>query len=91
MDYTYGPITVGPFPDYTPMVNSELLYSVCDAEFTSRIDIHESFENSVNAKSWARFHLVHEIRKIAIRDGIYLSTDNMLMVAMRIAADWYTP
>lgn len=76
------------------MMSSEIdavdtLYEICDAEFNSRKDIHDSFERAAGLKSWARYYLLHEVKKIAKRDGIMCSEYLAHRVAGAIAEMWF--
>jgi hypothetical protein len=79
--------------DTTNVIESEAefldtLYEICDAEFTSREDIHNSFVNARGQKSWANT-LRWEVQKIANRDGIQCGQYTAQKVADRIANDWF--
>jgi hypothetical protein len=65
------------------------VYVVCDAEFNSRKDVHESFARARGVKSWARFYLMHEVQKVALRDGHTLSYYQRELIAMKVAQDWF--
>lgn len=70
----------------------DTIYETCDAEFSSRADVHNSFARASGMFSWARYYLTHEIRRIAIRDNIgwNLSRWQCLQIAQRISKDWFT-
>ena len=68
---------------------ADSLYEICDAEFSSRKDIHTSFATAKGAASWSRYYLLHEVRKVAMRENIYASVHMSHMVANRLAQDWY--
>jgi hypothetical protein len=65
------------------------VYVVCDAEFNSRQDVHESFKHARGVKSWARFYLMHEVGKVAHRDGYQLSYYQRELIAQKISQDWF--
>lgn len=65
------------------------LYEICDAEFNSRFDVHQSFQNSKGEASWARYFVLHEVQKVATREGISASWYLTKMIADKIAKDWY--
>ena len=67
----------------------DTLYDICDAEFNSRIDVHNSIETASGENSWARYYLLHEVRKIAMRENLYVSYHMTYVVAKHIARDWY--
>lgn len=67
----------------------DTVYETCDQEFNSRKDIHLSFAAAAGIKSWARFFLLHEVQKICTRDNILLHQAARLVVANRIAEDWF--
>lgn len=69
--------------------NIDTVYETCDAEFNSRIDVHQSFQHSKGEASWARYYLKHEIQKICTRDGINLAWAAQKVIADRIAHDWF--
>ena len=66
----------------------DTLYEICDAEFTSRQDIHESFVNARGERSWAN-SLRWEVQKIARREGFSLGQYPCECVAKQIAQDWW--
>ena len=65
------------------------VYVVCDAEFNSRRDVHESFSKARGVKSWARFYLMHEVEKVAQRDGHQLSYFQRELIATKISENWF--
>ena len=67
----------------------DTLYEICDAEFSSRADVHNSFGSARGEASWARYYLLHEVRKIAIREDLYMSFHMAYVIAQRIAKDWF--
>lgn len=67
----------------------DTLFEICDAEFNSRKDVHESFKNARGSKSWARYYLLHEINKIAIRESMVCSHHLTLIIANVIACIWF--
>jgi len=67
----------------------EWLYEICDAEFNSRFDVHRSFQHSKGEASWARYYVLHEVQKVATREGIASSWFLSKMVADKISKDWY--
>lgn len=69
---------------------ADTLYEICDAEFNSRRDIHDSFTQVSGPNSWARYHLLHEVRKISIRENVYAGHHMTHMIAIKIAKDWFT-
>lgn len=80
--------------DTKGMMQSEIqtadyLYCVCDAEFGSRQDVHSSYATAKGEKSWARYFLLHEVQKVAQREGLFCSHHTALKVAQRIAEDWF--
>jgi hypothetical protein len=66
----------------------DTLFEICDAEFNSRKDVHESFKASMGPKRWARFYLLHEVQKVANREGISCSHHLAHIVATEIARMW---
>lgn len=48
-------------------IHMDALFEICDAEFNSRSDIHRAARWYRGAKSFARYYLTHEIKKIATR------------------------
>jgi hypothetical protein len=80
--------------DTTNMMDSEksvvdYLYDICDVEFNSRFDVHQSFQSSAGEASWARYYVLHEVQEVATREGISASWFLSKMVADKIAKDWY--
>jgi hypothetical protein len=67
----------------------DTVYETCDAEFNSRYDFHQSFQQSKDEASWVQYYLIHEIQKICTRDEIDLSSAARKIIADRVAYDWY--
>jgi len=67
----------------------DTLFEVCDAEFSSRNDVHNSFQSARGAASWARYYLLHEVRKVAARDGIFCSYHMAFVVASKLSEVWF--
>lgn len=65
------------------------LFDICDAEFNSRKDIHESFKQARGAASWARHFLLHEVRSVADREGIYCSYHMAYVIASKLSEIWF--
>ena len=68
---------------------ADSVYEICDSEFNSRNDIHNSFLSAKGEASWARHYLLHEIRKVAIRENLYISVHVAHQIGLRIANDWF--
>lgn len=69
--------------------DADTLFEICDAEFNGRKDIYNSFVQAKGSKSWARYTLLHEVRKIADREGIYCSYHMALVVAVKLSEIWF--
>ena len=69
---------------------TDSLYEICDAEFNSRKDVYYSFSTARGADSWARYYLVHEVRKIALRENLYVSFHVAHMISKKISDEWFT-
>lgn len=69
--------------------DADTLFDICDAELNSRIDIHNSFDVARGEASWARYTLLHEVRKIADREGIYCSYHMAFVVASKLSEIWF--
>lgn len=67
----------------------DTLYEICDAEFNSRADIHNSFKTAKGVASWTRYFLLHEVRHVAAKNDIYCSYHMAYVVAKRIAEVWF--
>jgi len=67
----------------------DTVYETCDAEFNSRYDFHQSFQQSKDEATWVQYYLIHEIQKICTRDGINLARAARKIIAERVAYDWY--
>jgi hypothetical protein len=67
----------------------DTLFEICDAEFNSRVDIHNSFKGATSYKKWARYPLLREVQKIAIREGISCSEHLGLIIACRLSKLWF--
>lgn len=65
-----------------------MLYEICDAEFNSRKDIHESFARRKGIRHWVRYTLKDEVQKVALRENIMCSQHLALTVAAKVAEDW---
>lgn len=81
--------------DITNLIISEremvdTLFEICDAEFNSRRDIHESFGRAKGIKSWARYVLSHEVKKIAYREHIPCGQFMAEIIANEISSMWFT-
>lgn len=75
-------------------MNSEIgavdtLFEICDAEFNSRKDVHDSFAKAKGLLSWVRYYLSHEVSKIARRENVLCSNHLSLIVATAIAKIWF--
>lgn len=69
----------------------EALYAIADAELNSEKKTHEAFARSRGQKSFARYHVLPEVIRIARRDGFNRCHQHQcLFVAQKIAADWYS-
>lgn len=71
------------------MDDADTLFDICDAEFNSRRDIHEGFSRARGEASWARYTLLHEVRKVADRENIYCSYHMAFVVASKLAEIWF--
>jgi len=78
--------TTNVMPNEVEILDS--LYEICDAEFTSRIDIQTSFHQSRGQAAWAN-QLVWEVQKVARREGFQCSQFSAKKVADQIADDWF--
>lgn len=67
----------------------DTLFELCDAEFNSRSDVHSSFQAARGAASWARYYLLHEVRKVAAREGIFCSYHMAFVVASKLSEIWF--
>jgi len=67
----------------------DTLYEICDAEFNSRADVHHSFAACKGAKSWTRYYLLHEVRKVAARESIMCSYHMAFVIATKISEIWF--
>ena len=65
------------------------LFELCDAEFNSRSDVHNSFHSAHGAASWARYFLLHEVRKVAARENIFCSYHMAYVVASKLSEIWF--
>lgn len=65
------------------------LYERCNAEFNSRQDIYNTFATTSCEASWARYYLTMEVRKIAMRENLYISIHISHVIAQRIAKEWF--
>lgn len=68
----------------------DTLYEICDAEFTSRDDIHRSFRSARGAASWARYILLHEVRAVAVREDMFCSYHMAFVVASKLSEVWFS-
>ncbi len=75
--------------DAKEIENTDSLFEICDAEFNSCAAIHHSFASAKGAASWARYYLLHEVRRVAMRENIYASYHIAHMVAVKIADIWF--
>ena len=71
------------------MLTVDNLFDICDAEFNSRREIHDSFAKSRGAASWARYYLLHEVRSVAAREEIYCNYHMAFVVATKISELWF--
>ncbi len=69
---------------------ADCLFDFCDAEFAARQDIHNSFEQAKGRGSWARYYLLHEVKKVAISNQIQYSYHMTYIVAYKLADIWFT-
>jgi hypothetical protein len=67
----------------------DTLYEICNAEFNSRQDIHSSFNSARGAASWARYVVLHEVRKVAKREEMYCSYHMAFVVASKLSEVWF--
>lgn len=67
----------------------DALFDLCDAEFNSRTDVHSSFNRAKGAASWARYYLLHEVRRVAERNELYCSYHMAFVVATKLSEIWF--
>ena len=67
----------------------DTLFEICDAEFNSRKDVHDCFDRAIGLKSWARYYLSNEVKKVAQRENIMCSDHLSLIVATELAKVWF--
>jgi hypothetical protein len=67
----------------------DILFDLCDVEFKSRVDVHNSFREAKGTKSWARYYLLHEVRKVAARESIYCSYHMAFVTATKLSQMWF--
>ncbi len=65
------------------------LFTICDAEFNSRKDVHDNFAKAKGAASWARYFLKDEVRKVAFREEWMASDHLCQVVASQLARIWF--
>jgi hypothetical protein len=68
----------------------DTLYEICDAEFNSRKDVHESFDKETSAAKWASQYLFQEVRKVVLREDLVCSTHIIRIVSEELAKLWFS-
>ena len=67
----------------------DTLFEICDAEFNSRKDVHDSFNRESSPKRWARYYLVHEVLKSAKNNNLICSKHLASIIANELAGVWF--
>jgi len=67
----------------------DTLFEICDAEFNSRKDVHESFKKETSSKKWSTQFLFWEVRKIAAREDIICSAHIARIISDEISCIWH--
>lgn len=68
----------------------DTLYEICDTEFASRKDVHESFDKETSAAKWASQYLFREVRKVDVREDLVCSAHIVRIVSEELAKLWFS-
>ena len=67
----------------------DTLFEVCDAEFNSRSDVHDSFADATSPSLWMVDFLIPQVKLVAARERIFCTHYIAECVARTIACIWF--